>query len=138
MLGERFVEVVAPKARVPGGGLDLDDTLQDLEDRHVERAAAEIEHDGAHLAMALVKPVGHRRRRGLVDDALCAEPRDRRGGVAPLPAVPGAGAFTLPETTVHDARNGRSRCPKRAFTMERNDRSRCREIGVHDAAKHAT
>ena len=34
------------------------------------------------------------------------------------------------EMTAHVAR-------KRALTMERNDRSRCREISVHDAAKHA-
>ena len=68
-----LVEVVAAQVRVAVGGLHLDDALADLEDRDVERAAAEVV-DGDRLVLLLVEAVGERGRRRLVDD-----PLDRRG-----------------------------------------------------------
>ncbi len=62
------VEVFTAKERVAVGGLHLEHAVADFQDRHVERAAAEIVHrDGALLG--LVETIGQRSRRRLVDDA---------------------------------------------------------------------
>ena len=45
--------------------------------------------------------------------------------------------FTMAETGVHDARNGRSRSAKSVFTIERNGCSSWSETGVHDGPKRA-
>ncbi len=42
---DRLVEVVAAEVVVTGGRLDLEDAVADLEHRHVERAAAEVEDE---------------------------------------------------------------------------------------------
>ena len=42
---DRLVEVVAAEMVVAGGGLDLEHAVADLEHRHVEGAAAEVEHE---------------------------------------------------------------------------------------------
>ena len=75
---DRLVEVVAAEVVVTGGGLDLEDAVADLEHRHVERAAAEVE-DQDRLVGLLVEPVGQRGRGGLVDDALDLEAGDGAG-----------------------------------------------------------
>jgi hypothetical protein len=63
---------------VAGGRLDLEDAVADLEHRHVERAAAEVE-DEDRLVGLLVEAVGKRSRGRLVDDPLDVEPRDLAG-----------------------------------------------------------
>ena len=71
---DRLVEVVAAEVVVAVRRLDLEDpaaraVVAELEHRHVERAAAEVE-DEDHLVRALlVEPVGERCRGRLVDDA---------------------------------------------------------------------
>src|SRR5215470_15352181 len=54
--------------RVAAGRQHLKHAVFDLEDRDIERAAAEIVH-GNQALMALVEAVGERRRGRLVDDA---------------------------------------------------------------------
>jgi len=73
-----LVEVVATQVVVTGGGLDLEDAVGDLEHRHVERAAAEVE-DQDRLIRVLLEAVGERRRGRLVDDALDVEAGDLAG-----------------------------------------------------------
>ena len=75
---DALVEVVAAEVRVAVGRLHLDDALADLEDRDVERAAAEVV-DGDRLVLLLVEAVGQRRRRRLVDDAHHLEAGDLAG-----------------------------------------------------------
>ena len=70
-----LVPVVAAEVGVAGGRLDLEDALAEVEDRHVERAAPEVEHED-RLVVVLVEPVGQRRRGGLVDDAQHLEAGD--------------------------------------------------------------
>jgi hypothetical protein len=70
--------VVAAEVRVAVGRLHLDDALAHLEDRDVERAAAEVV-DGDRLVLLLVEPVGQRRRGRLVDDAHDLEAGDLAG-----------------------------------------------------------
>ena len=72
------VPVVTTEVVVAGGRLDLDHALADLEQGHVERAAAEVEHQDG-LVVALVEPVGERGRGRLVDDPRDVEPRDLAG-----------------------------------------------------------
>ena len=74
-----LVPVVATEVVVAAGGLDLDDALADLEQRHVERAAAEVEDQDRLLLLALVQAVGQRGRGRLVDDAQDVEARDLAG-----------------------------------------------------------
>ena len=70
-----LVPIVAAEVGVAVGRLDLEDAVADLEDRHVEGAAAEVE-DRDLLVLLLVQPVGERGGRGLIDDAQDVEPRD--------------------------------------------------------------
>jgi hypothetical protein len=60
------------------GRLHLEHAVADLEDRDVERAAAEVV-DGDRLVLLLVEAVGERRRGRLVDDALDVEAGDLAG-----------------------------------------------------------
>ena len=73
-----LVEVVAAEVRVAVGRLDLEDALAELEDRDVERAAAEVV-DGDLLVALLVETVGQGRRGRLVDDPLDVEAGDPAG-----------------------------------------------------------
>ena len=74
-----LVPVVAAEVGVAVGGLHLEHAVADLEDRHVERAAAEVEHEDGLVAGALVEPVGQGGRRRLVDDAQHLEAGDLAG-----------------------------------------------------------
>ena len=67
-----------PRWLSPVRGLDLEDALAELEHRHVERAAAEVE-DEDRLVGLLVEPVGERGRGRLVDDAEDVEAGDLAG-----------------------------------------------------------
>ncbi len=72
------VEILAAEERVAVGRLHLEHAVADLEDRDVERAAAEVvDRDGA--GALLLEPVGERGRRRLVDDAQHLEPGDLAG-----------------------------------------------------------
>ena len=81
-----LVPVVATEVVVATGGLDLDDAVADLEQGHVERAAAEVE-DEDRLVVALVEAVRKRGRGGLVDDAQDVEARDLAGFLGGLALV---------------------------------------------------
>ena len=83
------VPVVAAKVSVTGGGLHLEDAVADLEHRHVERAAAEVEHQDRLVLGFLVEAVRQRGGRGLVDDAQYVEAGDlsRLGRGGPLRVV---------------------------------------------------
>ena len=82
-----LVEVVAAEVRVAVGGLDLEDAVAQLQDRDVERAAAQVVH-GDGLVLLLVQAVGERRGGRLVDDSQDFEARD----LAPRPSSPAAGS----------------------------------------------
>ena len=73
-----LVEVVAAQVGVAVGRLDLEDAVAQLQDRDVERAAAQVV-DGDLLVLLLLEAVGQRRRGGLVDDPLDVEARDAAG-----------------------------------------------------------
>ena len=76
---DALVPVVAAEAGVAVGRLDLEHAVADLEHRHVEGAAAEVEHQDRLVLGALVEAVGERRGGGLVDDAQHFEAGDRAG-----------------------------------------------------------
>ena len=76
---DALVPVVAAELRVAVGGLDLEHAVADLEDRHVEGAAAEVEHEDRLVGVLLVEAVGERGGRRLVDDAEHLEPGDLAG-----------------------------------------------------------
>ena len=76
---DALVPVVATEVGVAMGALDLEHAVADLEHRHVERAATEVEHEDRLVLGALVEAVGERGRGGLVDDAEHLEPGDLTG-----------------------------------------------------------
>ncbi len=78
-----LVPVVAAELGVPGGRLDLEDPLADLEQRHVEGPSAQVE-DQDRLVVLLVEPVCQCGRRRLVDDPKHFEPGDLSGLVGGL------------------------------------------------------
>ena len=79
VVDELHVEVFAAEERVAVRRLHLEDAVADLEDRDVERAAAEVvDRDGLRFLL-LVEAVGERRRRRLVDDAQHLEAGDLAG-----------------------------------------------------------
>ena len=84
---DRLVEVVAAEVVVARGGLDLEHAVADLEHRHVERAAAEVEDEDRLVGVLLVEPVGQRGRGGLVDDPLDVEAGDLAGVLGRLALV---------------------------------------------------
>ena len=76
---DRLVEVVAAEVVVAVGGLHLEDALAELEHRHVERAAAEVEDEDRVVGGLLVEAVRERRGGRLVDDPQDVEPGDLAG-----------------------------------------------------------
>ena len=76
---DRLVEVVAAEVVVAGGRLDLEDAVAELEHRHVERAAAEVEDEDRLVGAFLVEPVRECGRGRLVDDAEDVEAGDLAG-----------------------------------------------------------
>ena len=76
---DALVPVVTAEVRVSRSRLDLEHAVADLEHGHVERAAAEVEHEDRLVVAFLVEPVRERGRGGLVDDAQHLEARDLAG-----------------------------------------------------------
>ena len=76
---DRLVEVVAAEVVVAVRRLHLEDAVAELEHRHVERAAAEVEDEDRLVGPFLVEPVGQRGRGRLVDDADDVEAGDLAG-----------------------------------------------------------
>jgi hypothetical protein len=71
-----LIPVVTTELGVAVGALHLEDAVGDLEHGHVERAAAEVEHEDGLLLAFLVEAVGEGGRGGLVDDAQDLEAGD--------------------------------------------------------------
>ena len=82
---DALVPVVAAQVVVTGGRLDLDHTVADLQQGHVERATTEVEDEDPLLLVGLVQAVGQGRGRGLVDDARDVQARDLAGLLGGLP-----------------------------------------------------
>ncbi|EID10575.1 putative NAD-specific glutamate dehydrogenase [Mycobacterium xenopi RIVM700367] len=78
-LDDPAVPVVAAQVVITGGGSDLDHALADLQQRDVEGATTQVEHQDGLLLFALVQPVGQGGRGRLVDDAQHVETRDLAG-----------------------------------------------------------
>ena len=75
----RWSQSSPPRLGVAVGGLHLEHAVADLEHRHVEGAAAEVEHEDRLVVALLVEAVGQRGRGGLVDDAQHLEAGDLAG-----------------------------------------------------------
>jgi hypothetical protein len=83
VLDNTQVEVFAAEERIAVGRqhleLMLTVDLRDLDDRHIEGSASEVEHGDLLVAALLVHAVRQRCRRRLVDDALDFETGDLAG-----------------------------------------------------------
>src|SRR6185436_14669854 len=80
VVDDALVEVLATEERIAVRREHLELMLavdfRDLDDRDVERAAAQVVHGNLAVAALLVHAIRERRGRGLVDDALDLEARD--------------------------------------------------------------
>ena len=77
-LHDALVEVIAAQAVVAGGGQNLDHAVVDVQDGHIEGAAAQVvDHD--LLALFLIHAVGQSRGGRLVDDTLHVQAGDLAG-----------------------------------------------------------
>src|ERR671932_1435164 len=74
-LDDLGVEVVTTETVVAARGLDLEDAIAEREDGDVEGATAEVEDENG-LLLFLVKTIGERGRRRLVDDPLYVKTGD--------------------------------------------------------------
>src|SRR5215212_4099119 len=74
-LDDLGVEVVSAEVIVAARGLDLEDTLAELQDGDVERTATKVEDEDG-LILLFVHTVGQRRRRRLIDNTLDVQPGD--------------------------------------------------------------
>ena len=73
-----LIEVIAAQAVVTGSGQNLDDTVVDVQDGHVEGAAAQVVHHDL-LSGLLIHTVGQSGSGGLVDDTLDLQAGDLAG-----------------------------------------------------------
>ncbi len=105
-----LVEVVAAEVVVAVRRLDLEDALAELEHRHVERAAAEVEDEDRLLGALLVEAVGERGRGRLVDDPDDVQAGDLAGVLRRL---------TLGVVEVRGNRDHRVRRPSRRGRPQR-------------------
>ena len=75
IVGQPLVKVVAAEMVIAARRQHLDHAVADFDQRHIERAAAEVV-DQNLLRLPVVEAVGKRRRRRLVDDAQNFQPRN--------------------------------------------------------------
>jgi hypothetical protein len=83
-LQQQFQEILAAEEVVAGAGVDLDHAFEHLQDRHVEGAAAQIQHQEAAMALAFLQAIGEGSRSGLVDQPFDADPGQFAGGAGGL------------------------------------------------------
>ena len=78
------VKIIAAEVRVAVRRLDLENAVAQLQNRHVEGAAAKVK-DKNRLVAVLIETVGQRRRRRLVDNTQDVKPGDLAGVLRRLP-----------------------------------------------------
>ena len=76
---QQLVEVLAAEMVVAGGGAHLDHAIEQLENRNVERAAAQVEHEEPRIRAFLVDAVGERGSGRFVQQTLDLEPGELPG-----------------------------------------------------------
>ena len=75
-IDDHLVEVIAAEVGIAVGAQHFEDALAQLQDRDIERTAAQVIDGDLMVNVVFVEPVGEGRRRRLVDDALDVEARD--------------------------------------------------------------
>ena len=78
ILHDALVKIIAAQAVVAGGGQNLDHAVVDLQNGHIEGAAAQVVHHDL-LGLLLVHAIGQGRGSGLVDDTLHIQTRNLAG-----------------------------------------------------------
>ena len=85
MVDESVVKVLTTQMRVTGGGLDLEDTLLDGQERDIEGSSSEVEDEDVLLTgVLLVQTVSNGGGGGLVDDSENVETSDQTGVLGSL------------------------------------------------------
>mmetsp|Transcript_12794 Transcript_12794/g.36606 ORF Transcript_12794/g.36606 Transcript_12794/m.36606 type:complete len:609 (-) Transcript_12794:160-1986(-) len=77
VLHDALVKVGSSQVGISGRGHNLKDSRVNRQDRHVERAASQIEHQDVLLLVLLVESVRDGSGSGLIDDPQDVEPGDR-------------------------------------------------------------
>ena len=84
MINNHLVEIITTKVSVARGRQNFEDTIANLQNGHVKRAAPEVKNQNAFVAL-FVEAVGQRSRCGLVDDAQHLKASDLSGVLRGLP-----------------------------------------------------
>jgi hypothetical protein len=84
MVHQPLIEIRTPQMGVPVGADNLEHTVVDGQDRHIEGTSAKIEHQDVLLCL-LVQPVSDGCRGGLVQDTNHVQARDDAGILGGLP-----------------------------------------------------
>ena len=84
MINNHLVEIITTKVSVARGRQNFEDTIANLQNGHVERAAPEVKNQNTFVTL-FVEAVGQRSRCGLVDDAQHLKASDFSGVLRGLP-----------------------------------------------------
>ena len=85
VVNETVVEILTTKVSVTGGGLDLEDTLLNGQERDIESTTTKIEDEDVALTLdLLVETVGNGSSGGLVDDSEDVEASNETGVLGSL------------------------------------------------------
>ncbi|MNN16386.1 NAD-specific glutamate dehydrogenase [compost metagenome] len=70
---QHLQEILAAQKVVSRAGVHFDDAVEQFQDRNVEGAAAQVQHEDASFFVALLQAIGQRCSRGLVDQSFDAD-----------------------------------------------------------------
>ena len=79
VVDQHVVEVITSQVRIAVRGLHLEDAVAQLQNRDIERTAAQVVHGDLHVVLLLVQTIGQGCGRRLVDDSANLQARNLPG-----------------------------------------------------------
>ena len=79
IIDQHMVEIIAAQVRIAVGRFHFEHAVAQLQDRNIERTAAQVEDGDLHILAFLIQTVSQRSGRRLVDDTPHLQARDLTG-----------------------------------------------------------